>query len=127
MSISNVELIVITEVGTLLKKDKTFEENLTIAMKCAKNHWLCPPDIEKFNGAVVAVGKFYGIDSLEYRRLEKASKQLRAIQSLQGGIMPDLEALEASLPSDEEVPPIALRTFWDNCDKPPEAKGGFIQ
>ncbi len=127
MSISNTELILITDVERVLSKDKTFEENLTAAMKESKHHWLITNEAQQFNGAIVAVGKFYGIDSFEYRRLEKASKQLRAVQSIQSGIMPDLEMLAAQLPSDEEVPPLALRTFWDKCNEPPEPSGGFVK
>ena len=126
MSISNSNLIACMEIESVLKKDKTFEDNLLAVMKEAKHHWLGGDEASKFNNSLYAIGKFYGIESPEYARLEKASKQLRAVQSIQSGIMPDLAMLEASLPSDEEVPPIALKSFWDKCDAPPEAKGGFV-
>ncbi len=108
---SNIDLIMVSEIQGSLKKENTFEENIKIAMKLAKSHWLVTDPNQQFAGAVGALGVFYGQASDEFKRLQQEMKVLNSFSALGNNVPVDFNTLLDGLESDLE--PCHLRKIWD--------------
>lgn len=95
MSLSNSMMIAIQEIRSSLDNSKPILENIKIAMKEAKNHWLVVNEEERFRSAIGAV--LLVANEEQKQILTDEMKGLQIISALQSGIPVDIEAATQGL------------------------------
>ena len=106
------------EIKPKLSKTKTLQENLTIAMQEAHDHWLLGQMANErleFEVAVLAVSNFYGIDSPEFERIKQEVQIINAVHFTPSNVPIDWNQLLDNLDKDHEK--IGIADIWQKVVK----------
>lgn len=104
----NAVMIMAVEISASLKKENSLEENVKIACKLAKNHWLVTDENDQFRGMVGALGTFYHDDIVIIDRIKDEMEVIQTMASPN----PNIFALLG-----DRSEPIGLLKFWKEDGK----------
>lgn len=89
------------------------ENRLREAMKLTRNHWMCTDEDKRFRAAIGGVMLSYGIDSPEFKRLEKEFSSLHrlniAINAAIQGIPVDFGEMVDDM---KDVKQVGIMKLW---------------
>lgn len=118
MGIENSQVIFVSEVKDKFDKSKTLEENMELAMKEAKSHWLISQymdDKKTFDAAIISVSSFYGVESEEFQRITDEMKMVNALFFTPTNVPIDYQRLLDELPKDHKK--IGIIDMWRKLEK----------
>ena len=110
--------IAMTEATAALDKSNGIEENIKIAMRITKDHWICSDPDQQFYAALAAVVGLYGDESPEADRIEwecnKIKKAAVLLDAAQSGVIDDIDQMIKDLKKDaKKYEPIHILKIWD--------------
>ena len=111
-------IVALTQAAAEINIINGIEENIRIAMRITKDHWLCTDPDQQFYAAIAAVVGLYGNDSPEADRIEwecnKIKKAAVLLDAAQSGVIDDIDQMIKDLKKDaKKYEPIHILKIWN--------------